>query len=113
MLKMWKQTNDAKYLDYVVNWADTLINDKGEIHKYKVETYNIDYINSGKVLFDVYQQTGDKKYKKAMDRLIKQLQYASANYGRSVLAQAYLSASTLVGWPLYGSSVYGAVCGHF
>jgi len=73
MLKMWKQTNDTKYLDYVVNWADTLINDKGEIHKYKVETYNIDYINSGKVLFDVYEQTGDNKYKRAMDRLIRQL----------------------------------------
>ncbi|MBS2097410.1 glycoside hydrolase family 88/105 protein [Carboxylicivirga linearis] len=73
MLKMWKQTNDTMYLDYVVDWADTLINDQGEIHKYKVETYNIDYINSGKVLFDVYKQTGNKKYKLAMDRLIKQL----------------------------------------
>lgn len=49
MLKVWKKTNDRKYLDYVVNWADTVINDKGEIHLYKVESYNIDYINSGKV----------------------------------------------------------------
>lgn len=73
MLKVWKKTNDRKYLDYVVNWADTVINDKGEIHLYKVESYNIDYINSGKVLFDVYQQTGDEKYKLAMDRLAAQM----------------------------------------
>jgi unsaturated rhamnogalacturonyl hydrolase len=73
MLKVWKKTNDRKYLDYVVNWADTVINDKGEIHLYKVESYNIDYINSGKVLFDVYQQTGDEKYKLAMDRLATQM----------------------------------------
>nr|WP_319397577.1 glycoside hydrolase family 88 protein [uncultured Carboxylicivirga sp.] len=75
MLKVWKHTNDEKYLDYVVQWADTLINDKGEIHKYKVETYNIDYINSGKVLFDVYKVTGNEKYKLAMDRLINQLKH--------------------------------------
>lgn len=73
MLKMWKHTGDKKYLDYVVQWADTIINDEGEIHLYKVETYNIDYINSGKVLFDVYEQTGDKKYKLAMDRLVNQM----------------------------------------
>jgi unsaturated rhamnogalacturonyl hydrolase len=75
MLKVWKHTNDNKYLDYVVAWADSLINDQGEIYKYRVETYNIDYINSGKVLFDVYKVTGDEKYKLAMDRLIDQLKH--------------------------------------
>ncbi len=73
MLKVWKETGNPKYLDYVVEWADTLINDNGEIHLYRVETYNIDYINSGKVLFDVYQETGDNKYKLAMGRLVDQM----------------------------------------
>lgn len=73
MLKVWQHTGDRKYLEYVVAWADTLINEAGEIHEYKVETYNIDYINSGKVLFEVYRQTGDEKYKKAMDRLVRQM----------------------------------------
>ncbi len=73
MLKVWKATGDDKYLNYVVEWADTLINDEGEIHLYHVETYNIDYINSGKVLFDVYRETGNEKYKLAMDRLVNQM----------------------------------------
>lgn len=73
MLKVWKETNDRKYLDYVIQWADTIINDNGEIHLYKVETYNIDYINAGKVLFDVYRQTGNEKYRLAMDRLVNQM----------------------------------------
>lgn len=38
-----------------------------------MSTYNLDFINSGKVLFDVYRETGNDKYKKAMDELIKQL----------------------------------------
>lgn len=73
MLEMWKHTGDKKYFDYVEQWADTIINDAGEIHLYKVETYNLDYINSGKVLFDLYKETGKEKYKLAMDLLIKQL----------------------------------------
>jgi len=73
MLKVWRETDDRKYLDYVIEWADTLINDQGEIHLYRVETYNIDYINSGKVLFEVYRQTGDEKYRLAMDRLVDQM----------------------------------------
>lgn len=73
MLKVWEATNDRKYLDYVIEWTDSLINDIGEIHEYKVETYNIDYINSGKVLFEVYKQTGNEKYKLAMDKLVNQM----------------------------------------
>jgi unsaturated rhamnogalacturonyl hydrolase len=73
LLKVWKQTNDRKYFDYVAEWADSLINEKGEIHLYKAEAYNIDYINSGKVLFDIYDETGDTKYKLAMDRLVAQM----------------------------------------
>ena len=73
MLRMWKKTGERRYFDYVEQWADSLINDKGEIHLYHVETYNIDYINSGKVLFDLYRETGKEKYKTAMDALVKQL----------------------------------------
>ena len=73
MLRMWKKTGERRYFDYVEQWADSLINDKGEIHLYHVETYNLDYINSGKVLFDLYRETGKEKYKTAMDVLVKQL----------------------------------------
>lgn len=73
MLKVWKETGERKYLDYVIQWADTLISDNGDIHLYKVETYNIDYINSGKVLFDVYRETGKEKYRLAMDLLVNQM----------------------------------------
>ena len=73
MLKMWKQTGEKRYFDYVEAWADSLINEAGQIHLYDVSTYNIDYINSGKVLFDLYRETGKEKYKMAMDLLIKQL----------------------------------------
>lgn len=80
MLRMWKKTGERRYFDYVEQWADSLINDKGEIHLYHVETYNLDYINSGKVLFDLYRETGKEKYKTAMDALVKQLKTIRARW---------------------------------
>jgi len=73
MLQLWKKTGDVRYYDYVQEWAESVINGKGEIYLYQPESYNLDFINPGKVLFDVYKQTGDKKYRIAMDRLIDQL----------------------------------------
>ena len=46
-------------------------------HLYDMSTYNLDYINSGKVLFDLYKETGKEKYKAAMDLLVCLL-YTSA-----------------------------------
>lgn len=73
MLEIWKNTDEKRYFTYVEEWADSLINEQGEIHLYDMSTYNLDYINSGKVLFDLYKETGKEKYKLAMDVLIEQL----------------------------------------
>jgi unsaturated rhamnogalacturonyl hydrolase len=75
MLKVWEQTGEQKYFDYVERWADTIINDQGEIHLYKLETYNVDYINPGKILFSLYKETGKEKYKLAIERLMGQLKW--------------------------------------
>jgi glycoside hydrolase family 15 protein len=56
-----------------VAYADTMIHQDGSIETYKLEEYNIDRLNSGKMLFRIYEQTKDEKYKKALDLLRSQL----------------------------------------
>ncbi len=73
MLKTWKYTHDKKYYDYVYQWANYMIQDNGSILNYNTTDYNIDFINSGKILFDVYSESGKAKYKMAMDTLLSQL----------------------------------------
>lgn len=73
MLAMWHATGDERYFDYVERWADSLVGDDGSIHLYDLESYNLDFINSGKVLFDCYRRTGKQKYRKAMELLLSQL----------------------------------------
>jgi len=70
---VWKITGDHKYYDYIKQSMDQFINEKGEIRDYHLEEYNIDHINNGKLLFLLYEQTGEEKYKKAIELLISQL----------------------------------------
>ncbi|MDR2131315.1 MAG: glycoside hydrolase family 88 protein [Odoribacteraceae bacterium] len=74
LLKMWKATGQEKYYTYVEAWVDSLVDEAGNIHLYRVEDYNLDFINSGKVLFEVYKRGGNPKYKAAIERLARQLQ---------------------------------------
>ena len=70
---VWKKTADPKYFNYVKSYTDTIIARDGSITGYKVGDYNIDKLNSGKMLFDLYAKTKEEKLKKAMDILRNQM----------------------------------------
>ena len=73
MLEEWKHTGDSTYYDYAKIYADSLIDNDGHIRTMKYLSFNIDNVNAGKILFDFYAQTGDERYKIAMDTLRKQM----------------------------------------
>ncbi len=70
MWEMWRYTGDKKYYDYVYQWGDTIISPEGRIHLYRPEDYNLDFINSGKILFDLYAATGQERFRMAIDTLM-------------------------------------------
>jgi len=70
---VWKKTADPKYFNYVKSYTDTIIVPDGSITGYKLQDYNIDKLNSGKILFDLYAKTKEEKLKKAMDILRNQM----------------------------------------
>lgn len=72
MLEEWKHTGNRDYYDYARIYADSLIDANGKIRMHYL-SFNIDNINPGKMLFDLYEQTNDRRYKVAMDTLRKQL----------------------------------------
>ncbi len=73
MIELSKVTNEQKYFAYAKAYADEFINEDGEIKGYKRSDFNIDKVNSGKFLFDLYTTTKDEKYKKAIFVLRDQL----------------------------------------
>ena len=72
-LKLWKATGDKKYYNYAVAYADSMINADGEIKTYKQSDYNIDRVNPGKFLIDLYKETGKENYKVAIRTLRDQM----------------------------------------
>lgn len=67
-------TGDSSYVKYIKEtYLDKMIDENGIIIGYKMSDFNIDKVNSGKLLFDVYDQTNDFRYKSAMDTLRQQM----------------------------------------
>lgn len=73
MLEECKHTGDSTYYHYAKIYADSLIDSNGRIKTMKYLSFNIDNVNGGKILFDLYKQTGEARYKVAMDTLRKQM----------------------------------------
>lgn len=73
ILKVWEEKGNKKLFNYSKHIMDSYIDNKGNIRGYAVDEYNIDNINSGKVLFPLYEHTKKEKYKKAIFLLMKQI----------------------------------------
>lgn len=66
-------TGEKKYFDFAENFIDYYVFDDGTIRGYSKEKFNLDDVNEGKVLFELYAKTGKEKYKKAIFLLESQL----------------------------------------
>lgn len=73
MLDVYDRYGCDRIFEYAVAYADTMVHDDGTITAYKLTDYSLDRVNSGKILFRIYEQTKDVKYKKALDLLRSQL----------------------------------------
>lgn len=73
MLKVSQKYGIDSIFNYVYSYPDSLIDDKGIIAGYKKEEYNIDNVNAGKLLFDLFDITNDKRFLTAADSLRNQM----------------------------------------
>jgi len=74
-LKVWNETSDSAYFNYAKYYADSMISDEAVILTYKKSDYNIDRVNPGKFLIELYKETGTAKYRMAIDTLRDQMRY--------------------------------------
>lgn len=73
ILELYHIKKDKKFLDFADNFIDFFVKDDGSIDSYSVNEYNIDNVNAGKTLFDLYKLTGKEKYRKAIDTIYSQV----------------------------------------
>jgi len=73
MIKVWKENGNATFYNYAKKYADKFIGQDGVIDDFDLADYNIDAVNSGKFLFDLYENTKDERYLKAINHMRDQL----------------------------------------
>jgi len=73
LYSIYKLTGDKKYLEFIDRFVDYYVFDDGTIRGYDIESYNVDNLNEGRVLFDLYRETCKEKYLKAIELLHKQI----------------------------------------
>ncbi len=71
--KVWEKTGDVKFYNYIKENVDAQIDSKGNINGYTMWDFNLDQINSGKIVISLYNKLGEEKYKKAIDTLREQI----------------------------------------
>lgn len=73
VIELYRITDKEKYLAFADRFIDYFVNEDGSIRSYDPQEYNLDHVNAGKTLFDLYELTGKEKYRAAINTIYSQL----------------------------------------
>lgn len=78
-----QESGDDELADRVLEIYGTLVREDGTIASYRIEEYNLDQINAGRLLFDLHARSADDRYMKAVHLLAGQLRNQPRTLGGS------------------------------
>ncbi|WP_433440670.1 glycoside hydrolase family 88 protein [Nonomuraea sp. CA-141351] len=96
---VWQRTGDARYLQYIKDWADRFVDSSGGISQ---SFDNLDSMQAGNVLLALYRETGQARYRTAAARIRTRLN----TYPRTSDGGWWHSTSTSREGQLWGDGVY-------
>ena len=67
--KLWNSTGDRQYYDYIMSWANQVVNPDGTLRYFKGKS--MDDMMAGSVIVWAYKQTQDEKFRKAAEIIRK------------------------------------------
>lgn len=73
LYRVYKFTGNKKYFDYIKKNLDYYVKEDGTILTYSLKEFNIDNVTPGRILLKMYNETNEKRFKKAADTLREQL----------------------------------------
>lgn len=89
IIELYHITKNEDYLTFADQFIDYFVREDGSILSYDPEEYNLDNVNAGKTLFDLYELTGKEKYRKAIDtvysQLLKQPRTSTGNFWHKMI----------------------------
>jgi len=93
-MQMYQAAGDRKYLEFITKYFGTVINEDGSINDSRSE-FNIDRINTFRVLFYIHDVTGEEKYVRIIESVYGRLRELQQNtYGDYRLFPFYMEYET-------------------
>ena len=77
--RLYEQTGDKKYIEYIKHILDPFIEKDGTIKTYVLEDYSSDSIPNGRQVLKLYEVYKDEKYKLAAQNLRRQIAWMPRN----------------------------------
>ena len=71
--RMYEATGDSFYKDYILRYLKERVLEDGTIPTYNTDHDNLDDLNCGKLLFFAIDETGDERYRRALEYHMKRL----------------------------------------
>lgn len=73
LLAMADISGDARYFDFSRRFIDAFVSEDGSVRTFDPDKHTLDDINEGRVLFTLYDRTGDERYRLAAETLKRAL----------------------------------------
>lgn len=74
LYRAYKVLGDESILKFVKDMLDHYVPEDGVVRTYELEAYSMDQVRMGNIMLTMYDLTGEKKYKTAVDMFYQQLQ---------------------------------------
>lgn len=71
--ELYEATGEEKYFTFLNQYVSRFVQEDGSISNYQREQYNLGGICGGRILFFLYDKTGEEKYRRAIETLMDQL----------------------------------------
>ena len=71
--QLYEATGDPFYTEFLEKFVSQFVDEDGTINNYEVGKNSIDNINCSKILFFMYEHTGEEKYRKAIEFTMNEL----------------------------------------
>ena len=106
---VYKRTRDRRYLDYIKAWVDSHVDENGVVtntnaegQKTEIKFDNLDSMLPGNLVLLMYEETKDKRYKLAADRIRTRFD----TYPRTSDGGFWHATSKSREWQLWGDGVF-------
>lgn len=95
LIQAEKVTKDERIFPFVKDYVDLYVTEEGRIPRVEQRPSSVDCVNNAKVILDVYERTGEEKYRKVLEYFYQYIQKHPRITGTTAFAHKVIYADQM------------------